>query len=74
VTKEVSEGMTSKHDVMTPEEVAAYLRLDEQTTYRLLRSGTLPGIKIGRQWRIWRADLDTHLRGKSTGSENIAAG
>jgi excisionase family DNA binding protein len=58
--------MTPEHDLMTPEEVAIYLRLDEQTTYRLLRAGTLPGVKIGRQWRIWRANLDTLLRAPGT--------
>ncbi len=47
--------------VMTPEEAAAYLRVNPQTVYRLLRRGTLPGVKIGRQWRIRRADLDAHF-------------
>ncbi len=46
------------HAVLTPEEAAAYLRVNPQTVYRLLRAGKCPGVKIGRQWRIRRADLD----------------
>jgi len=46
------------HAVLTPEEAAEYLRVNPQTVYRLLRAGKCPGVKIGRQWRIRRADLD----------------
>ena len=46
------------HAVLTPEEAAAYLRVNPQTVYRLLRAGKCPGVKIGRQWRIRRRDLD----------------
>ncbi len=49
--------------VLTPEEASAYLRINYQTTYRLLRAGTLPGIKCGHQWRILRTDLEAYLRG-----------
>ncbi len=51
-----------EHEILTPEEVARYLRINAQTTYRLLRVGKLPGIKIGQQWRIRKADLDTYLQ------------
>jgi excisionase family DNA binding protein len=63
-----------QHPILTPEEVAAYLRVAPQTAYRLLRSGELPGVKIGKQWRILRVDLDAYLHGKSTESQDIAAG
>lgn len=33
-------------------EVAAYLRCDMQTVYRLLRAGKLIGSKSGGQWRV----------------------
>jgi excisionase family DNA binding protein len=55
--------LADQHDLFTPEEVAAYLRVNPQTIYRLLRVGKLPGAKIGHQWRIRRADLDAYLRG-----------
>ncbi len=50
-------------DVMTPAEAAAYLRVNPQTVYRLLNAGTLPGAKVGRTWRVRRADLDLFLAG-----------
>ena len=45
--------------VLTPEEAAHYLPVNPQTVYRLLRAGKCPGVKIGRQWRIRRRDLDS---------------
>ena len=53
----------SAHDLMTCEEAATYLRLHPRTVGRLLTRGTLPGVKVGRQWRLRRADLDTYLAG-----------
>jgi excisionase family DNA binding protein len=48
-------------DIMTPEEVADYLRLNRETVYRNLRQGRLPGIKVGAQWRVSRSALDNAL-------------
>jgi excisionase family DNA binding protein len=44
--------------LLTPEEVARQLRVTQQTVYNWLQSGRLPGIKMGRLWRIDPADLD----------------
>lgn len=57
---------------MTPEEAAAYLKVNPQTVYRNLRSGRLPGAKVGRQWRIRRMDLDRLLGGASLAAETAA--
>jgi excisionase family DNA binding protein len=54
---------TPATDVLNPREAAAYLRVNPQTVYRLLNSGALPGAKIGRTWRVRRADLDRFLAG-----------
>ena len=43
---------------LTTEEVLAYLKTTPRTIYRLIRSGELPAVRIGRQWRFKRADLD----------------
>lgn len=51
-------------DVMTIAEAAAYLRVNPQTVYRRLQSGELPGAKVGRSWRVRRADLDRFLTGE----------
>ena len=38
-------------------EVAQMLKLDETTILKWLRAGKLQGKKLGKQWRIARADL-----------------
>lgn len=58
------ERMRQKDIVMSPSEVAKYLRVNFQTVYRALREGKLPGCKVGRQWRIKKSDLDQYLAGK----------
>jgi excisionase family DNA binding protein len=57
--------MKTLHAVLTVSEVAQYLRIDEQTVYRLLRSGELRGIKAGREWRVHRSVLELFVRGES---------
>ena len=50
---------------LTTDDVLGYLRVNARTIYRLIRAGELPAVRIGRQWRIRRADLDdwiTHQR------------
>ena len=49
-------------ELLTPKEAAALLRMNLETVRRLLRTGELPGRKIGpRQWRIRRSDLERSL-------------
>ena len=47
-----------KQAFLTTEEVLAYLKVTPRTIYRLIRSGELPAVRIGRQWRFRRTDLD----------------
>ena len=53
-------------DLMTLEEVAAYLRITRRTMYRLLKEDGIPAIKVGRQWRFDRDSIDDWLRQNST--------
>jgi excisionase family DNA binding protein len=50
-----------KNKLLTAEEVAEYLRVDKNTIYIWCRNGHLPGIKIGKEWRIRTEDLDVFL-------------
>ena len=43
---------------LTTEDVLGYLKTTPRTIYRLIRNGELPAVRIGRQWRFRRADLD----------------
>ena len=53
-------------EVMNSFEAAEYLRLSRITILRRLKAGKLPGVKIGKEWRLSKAALDEHLRGPNT--------
>ncbi|HET7618692.1 MAG TPA: helix-turn-helix domain-containing protein [Vicinamibacterales bacterium] len=56
---------------LTTEEVLSYLNVTPRTIYRLIRSGELPALRIGRQWRFRRGDLDAWLeRQRSVGTQS----
>ncbi len=43
---------------MTTEDVLSYLRINARTVYRLIREGDLRAVRVGRQWRVRRQDLE----------------
>jgi excisionase family DNA binding protein len=45
-------------DVMTVAEVAATLKLNQQTVRNWIDAGTLPALRVGRRVRIKRPDFD----------------
>ena len=54
-------------ELMTLEEIADYLRLNEKTIYRLLNEDNIPAIKIGHLWRFKKSAIDKWLNKKSAG-------
>jgi uncharacterized protein len=50
-------------NIMTLEQTAEYLHLHPVTLRNKARRGELPAIKLGRQWRFVKAQLDEWLRG-----------
>lgn len=51
---------------MTSDEVISVLRVNARTLYRLIRSGDFPAVRVGRQWRFRRSDLEAWLnRGRA---------
>lgn len=46
---------------LTTEEVLAYLHVNLRTVYRLIDAGKLPAVRVGRQWRFRRRDIDAWL-------------
>ena len=47
--------------VMTIEELAAYLKIPKSTLYKLVREGKIPSQKIGRHWRFRKGAIDRWL-------------
>lgn len=55
--------MAEDHEVLTTEEAAALLRVSTKTVLQLVRSGSMPGEKVGRAWRFLKSDVLTYVRG-----------
>ena len=51
-------------EILTVEEVSEILYIGRNTAYALLKSGELPGFRIGRVWKIpWQA-LESYITSK----------
>ena len=55
--------------ILTVEEVAAYLRLSTATIYRMALAGEMPAKRIGRSWRFSQTLIDEWLRAQDNGRD-----
>ena len=59
---------------LTTEEVLEYLQVNLRTVYRLIKAGKIPAVRVGRQWRFRKRDIDAWLDSQrpmpSTGAES----
>jgi len=53
--------MADEEEILTLQELAAYLKIAEKTLYGYAQKGTIPGIKIGAAWRFRKTDIDAWL-------------
>lgn len=51
----------TEENFLTTEEVLEYLQVNLRTVYRLIRTHRLPAMRVGRQWRFRKRDLDAWL-------------
>ena len=51
-------------EVFEVEELAAYLKTTPATIYKLVRSGELPGFKLGGGWRFRRETVERWIEEK----------
>jgi excisionase family DNA binding protein len=59
----------SKPAFLTTADVLNCLKVDPRTIYRLIKTGELPAVRIGRQWRFRRDDLNEWIdRQRTTAS------
>ena len=54
-------GHDVENEIMTVEEVAAYLRLQPQTIYKWAQEKRIPAAKLGKEWRFRKSILDRWL-------------
>ena len=57
-----SHGEISDPHFLTVAEVAAMMRVSKMTVYRLVHSGELPAVRVGRSFRVLEQDVDEYLR------------
>ena len=48
-------------DLLTTGQVQTLLKVDRTTIYRMVENGRLPGIRVGKQWRFDRAEIERWL-------------
>jgi excisionase family DNA binding protein len=59
--------MNEPAEVMTLEELAAYLKLPKSTLYKQVQAGKIPGQKIGKQWRFGKQAIDRWMNNGNLG-------
>ena len=59
---------------LTTDEVLDYLQVNLRTVYRLIKAGKIPAVRVGRQWRFRKTDIDAWLeRGSSHNIRPVAS-
>lgn len=51
--------------LLTVSEVADHMRVSSMTVYRLIKSGSLKAVRVGKNYRIRANDLDSYLQSSS---------
>jgi excisionase family DNA binding protein len=62
----VQSGGEPRPRFVTVGEVADQLRVSNMTVYRLVQSGQLAAVRVGRSYRIREDDVDRFLAGQYT--------
>ena len=55
-------GDVSGVTFLTVAEVAAMMRVSKMTVYRLVHSGELPAVRVGRSFRVPEDEVNEYLR------------
>ena len=55
------EGRDFGEPLLTVGEVATVMRVSNMTVYRLIKSGQLSAIRVGKNYRIRRSDVERYL-------------
>jgi excisionase family DNA binding protein len=58
---------------LTTDEVLEYLQVNLRTVYRLIKAGKIPAVRVGRQWRFRKRDIDAWLESQRPRQGRAAA-
>lgn len=53
--------MNEPEEAVGVTEIARLLGVSTDTVYSKVRSGEIPGFKVGRVWRFWPSEVRAHL-------------
>lgn len=56
----------SESRFLTVQEVADLMRVSSMTVYRLIKSGELRAVRVGRSFRVRQEDVDQYLEASYT--------
>lgn len=60
--RQVQKQLCMYPDALTVKEVAEILRVSTKTVYKLIKDGTVPAVKVGREQRVAKVHLITFLQ------------
>lgn len=63
-----------KDVIFTLRELAAYLKVNPRTIYRLLSEGGLPGFRVGHAWRFRKESVDAWTQAGGSPSDAEGSG
>ena len=53
--------MIAESQILTLDELHAYLKIPKPTLYALAQNGRIPAAKVGKHWRFRRVEIDEWL-------------
>jgi putative molybdopterin biosynthesis protein len=53
--------MIQGEEILTTKEVMGYLKITRPTVFKLIKTGQLKAAKVGRDYRIYKSDVDNFL-------------
>ena len=57
--------------LLTVSEVATLMRVSNMTVYRMIKSGQLGAIRVGKNYRIRRSDVERYLTDRAVRIEDL---
>lgn len=57
----MTDGAYGGDRLLTVAEVAEHMRVSNMTVYRLIKSGDIPALRVGKNYRIRTKDLTAYL-------------
>jgi excisionase family DNA binding protein len=61
-------------EMLTIDDLAAYLKLKPQTIYRWAQAGKIPGAKFGKEWRFRRSAIERWIESSLPSAQPAAGG